>query len=92
MSSSGPSETEFEYPSRCPTSPNGISNWSSNSTGKNKDRRRALMTSPKIVAYAEAQGCKDAVLIYPSTRVPRLDERLGDIRVRTPLLPRWEPR
>jgi len=38
----------------------------------------------QVVAYAEAKGCQEAVLVYPiSLRRPLLDTRIGKIRVRT---------
>jgi 5-methylcytosine-specific restriction enzyme subunit McrC len=37
----------------------------------------------QIAAYAEAKGCKDAVLIYPECSVPGLEGRVGKIRVRS---------
>ena len=37
----------------------------------------------QVVAYAEAKGCREAVLIYPSTDHQRIDERVGAIRVRS---------
>ncbi len=37
----------------------------------------------QIVAYAEAKGCDQAVLIYPTPLARPLDERIGSIRVRT---------
>jgi len=37
----------------------------------------------QIVAYAAAKDCHEAVLVYPSTEVSQIEERVGDIRVRT---------
>lgn len=37
----------------------------------------------QIAAYAEAKGCKEAVLIYPECSVPGLEGRVGKIRVRS---------
>lgn len=36
----------------------------------------------QIVAYAEATGCREAILIYPKPAGP-FDRQVGDIRVRT---------
>ncbi|MBN1994014.1 MAG: restriction endonuclease [Anaerolineae bacterium] len=37
----------------------------------------------QVVTYAEAKGCREAILIYP-TRLPQpLDETIGDIRIRS---------
>ena len=36
----------------------------------------------QIVVYAEAKGCKEAILVYPSLVPKPLDERIGDIHVR----------
>ena len=49
--------------------------------------KRAAAPAPddifQIVAYAEAKGCDQAVLIYPTPLARPLDERIGNIRVRT---------
>jgi 5-methylcytosine-specific restriction enzyme subunit McrC len=37
----------------------------------------------QVVAYAQAKGCHEAVLIYPIHLARPLDESIGDIRVRT---------
>lgn len=37
----------------------------------------------QVAAYAEAKGCKEAVLIYPECSVPGLEGRVGEIRVRS---------
>lgn len=37
----------------------------------------------QVVTYAEALGCYDAVLVYPATLERPLDERVGQIRVRS---------
>ena len=37
----------------------------------------------QVVAYAEAQGCQEAALIYPVPLAHPLDTRIGDIRVRS---------
>ena len=37
----------------------------------------------QVAAYAEAKGCKEAVLIYPEYSSSRLDGIVGDIRVRS---------
>jgi len=37
----------------------------------------------QVVAYAEAKGCGEAVLVYPSTLTKPLDAKVGKIRVRT---------
>ncbi len=37
----------------------------------------------QVVAYAEAKGCREAVLVYPSALTKLLDARVGRIRVRT---------
>jgi 5-methylcytosine-specific restriction enzyme subunit McrC len=37
----------------------------------------------QVVAYAQAKGCQEAVLIYPVQLAHPLDEFVGDIRVRT---------
>lgn len=37
----------------------------------------------QVVAYAEALGCTEAVLIYPTPLKEPLDDYIGDIRVRT---------
>jgi 5-methylcytosine-specific restriction enzyme subunit McrC len=37
----------------------------------------------QVVTYAEVKGCEHAILIYPQTLENPLNERLGDIRVRT---------
>lgn len=37
----------------------------------------------QVVAYAEAKGCQEAVLVYPIALKRPLDTRIGKIRVRT---------
>ena len=37
----------------------------------------------QVVAYAEAKGCKEAVLVYPAPLSKPVDERVGSIRVRS---------
>lgn len=37
----------------------------------------------QVVAYAEAIGCREAVLIYPTPLTQPLNEQIGDIRVRS---------
>jgi len=37
----------------------------------------------QVVAYAEAKGCRQAVLLYPTTLDRPLDARVGSIRVRS---------
>jgi 5-methylcytosine-specific restriction enzyme subunit McrC len=37
----------------------------------------------QIIAYAEAKGCDQAILIYPTPLAHPLDEQIGGIRVRT---------
>jgi len=37
----------------------------------------------QVVAYAEAKGCEDAILIYPAPLPHPLDETIGNIRVRS---------
>jgi 5-methylcytosine-specific restriction enzyme subunit McrC len=37
----------------------------------------------QVVAYAQAKGCQEAVLIYPTQLAHPLDEFVGDIRVRS---------
>jgi 5-methylcytosine-specific restriction enzyme subunit McrC len=37
----------------------------------------------QVVSYAAANGCKDAILVYPAELDRPLDERWGDIRVRS---------
>jgi len=37
----------------------------------------------QVVSYAVANGCKDAILVYPAELERPLDERWGDIRVRS---------
>lgn len=37
----------------------------------------------QVAAYAEAKGCKDAVLIYPECSVPRLEGKVGKINIRS---------
>lgn len=37
----------------------------------------------QVVAYAEAKDCKEAILIYPIALEKSLDEKIGDIRVRS---------
>lgn len=37
----------------------------------------------QVVAYAEAKGCKEAVLVYPMPLIEPLDIRVGRIRIRS---------
>ena len=37
----------------------------------------------QIVAYAEAKGCSNAILIYPSGGIQPMDEEVGGKRVRS---------
>lgn len=37
----------------------------------------------QIVTYATAKKCREAVLVYPSSNTQRLDQQIGDIRVRS---------
>jgi 5-methylcytosine-specific restriction enzyme subunit McrC len=37
----------------------------------------------QVVAYAQAKGCLDAVLIYPTPLAKPLDEHVGTTRVRS---------
>ena len=37
----------------------------------------------QVVAYAEAKGCHEALLVYPTSEIEQLDERVGNIRVRS---------
>ncbi|MCB0211631.1 MAG: restriction endonuclease, partial [Anaerolineae bacterium] len=37
----------------------------------------------QVVAYAEAKGCRQAVLVYPTPLAQPLDETIGRIRVRS---------
>lgn len=37
----------------------------------------------QVIAYAEALGCREAILVYPATPEPPLEVRVGQIRVRT---------
>ena len=37
----------------------------------------------QVVAYAEAKGCTEAVLVYPQPLTGSLDKRIGSIRVRS---------
>ena len=37
----------------------------------------------QVVGYAEAKGCKEAVLLYPVPLAKPFDEKIGDIRVRS---------
>jgi len=37
----------------------------------------------QVVAYAEAKGCHEALLVYPTSEIEPLDERVGNIRVRS---------
>jgi 5-methylcytosine-specific restriction enzyme subunit McrC len=37
----------------------------------------------QVVAYAEAKGCREAVLVYPSALIRSVDAKVGRIRVRT---------
>lgn len=62
------------------------------STGKARyvlDTKYKAPSSPsnedisQVVTYAEAKGCKEAILIYPTPLETPLDERIGEIRVRS---------
>jgi 5-methylcytosine-specific restriction enzyme subunit McrC len=37
----------------------------------------------QVVTYAEAVGCREAILVYPAALVAPFDEMVGDIRVRS---------
>lgn len=37
----------------------------------------------QMAAYAEAKGCREAILVYPEYSNSRLNGRVGDIRVRS---------
>jgi len=37
----------------------------------------------QVRAYAEAKGCKEAVLLYPINLTSELDTMIGDIRIRS---------
>ena len=37
----------------------------------------------QVIAYAEAIGCREAILIYPVEMESHLDMRVGDIHVRS---------
>lgn len=37
----------------------------------------------QVVAYAEATGCEEAILVYPMALVEPLDIRVGRIRIRS---------
>ncbi len=37
----------------------------------------------QVVAYAQAKGCREAVLVYPARPARPLDSQVGDIRVRS---------
>jgi 5-methylcytosine-specific restriction enzyme subunit McrC len=37
----------------------------------------------QVVAYAEAKGCREAVLVYPSSEARPFEARVGEIRVRS---------
>ena len=37
----------------------------------------------QVISYAEAKGCKDAVLVYPISLAKPFDEKIGGIRVRS---------
>jgi len=41
----------------------------------------------QVVAYAQALGCRDALLIYPAAPLEPLDLTVGDIRVRAAAFP-----
>ena len=43
----------------------------------------ALSDIAQMVAYAEAKGCEEAILVYPMTLVEPLDIRIGRIRIRS---------
>lgn len=36
-----------------------------------------------MVAYAEAKGCEEAILVYPTSLIEPLDIRVGRIKVRS---------
>jgi hypothetical protein len=47
----------------------------------------------QVVAYAEAKGCNEALLVYPSALFKPLGAGVGGIRVLQPrLLSEWRPR
>jgi len=37
----------------------------------------------QVIAYAQARGCSDAILVYPMPLAESLDEQIGQVRVRT---------
>ena len=37
----------------------------------------------QVAAYAEAKGCREAILVYPECSDHRLNARVGDIRIRS---------
>ena len=37
----------------------------------------------QVIGYAEAKGCKEAVLLYPVPLSKPFNEKIGDIRVRS---------
>ena len=37
----------------------------------------------QVVAYAEAKGCSEAILVYPGPLTASIDAKVGDIRVRS---------
>jgi 5-methylcytosine-specific restriction enzyme subunit McrC len=37
----------------------------------------------QVIAYGEAKGCQEVVLVYPSASIERVDERIGSKRLRT---------
>ena len=51
-----------------------------------RQKRSTSSTKTKLsqaVTYAVVKGCKDAILVYPQDLESGLNERLGDIRVRS---------
>ncbi len=45
--------------------------------------RPAAEDLEQIVAYAQAKGCREAILVYPITLPGQFNEPVGDIRVRS---------
>ena len=45
--------------------------------------RPATEDLEQIVAYAQAKGCPEAILVYPIALPAPFTERVGDIRVRS---------
>jgi 5-methylcytosine-specific restriction enzyme subunit McrC len=37
----------------------------------------------QVVAYAQAKGCNEAILVYPGPLTAPIDAKVGDIRVRS---------